>query len=93
MLTTLFRQFSSDQLYSEANVMEIRKLYSKNVFQYIFNNPEIIKKQLIINTHDTRNKGNKITHLIIVKKSQGKRSFIFLVLNIYNIMPKSVNDL
>lgn len=95
IIKIIFRRninFNSNELYNEANILDIRQLFCKIVLQKLYKSPGIINASLENNIYFTRSKENKIIDYPIVKKTQGKRSYSYLSIKIYNILPKSIKE-
>lgn len=85
-------RFSSDELFLETKLFDIRQLYCKVLMQHIFKNPNLINSNNPEKMYSTRSKENKIVDYPIVRKTHGKQSHTFLAIKVYNILPKIIKE-
>lgn len=81
---------STELLFTETQLFDIRQLYAIKAIYNLSRNDRPLKNQEIDHSYSTRNKAMLIYNLPANKKSQGKRSYEFLVIKIYNIIPHSI---
>lgn len=82
--------YSSDLLYTEAQLMDIRQLFAIRTLCNLNKDKNSILTQEQKHTYSTRNKELLIYNVPVYRKSQGTRSYHFLAIKIYNALPYNI---
>lgn len=83
------QRYSSDLLFREANVMDIRQLYYYNVSVRC----QIQQHTLPIRYHTYRTRQRNEYKIPFMSKTIGQRSFVFLAPKLYNTIPEDIKTI
>lgn len=78
--------YSSDLIFQESNVFDIRQLFYFNVIIYTYKNKSLL--QNIAHSYDTRQKRNNYVATISVRKTIGMKCYTYLSAKFFNNLPE-----
>lgn len=77
-------QYSTDQLYTETKLLDIRQIYILNIFTYLYKNRSML--QNIDHSYYTRQKENLTVKIQTPHKRIGQRSLVYISRQLFNFI-------